>query len=128
MVRFSKTRKNPARCIGNYSVYLLFLMPPAGLSPYWSSTAFPSRRDVGIREKLFESCTKSRRRLLSRISKYASLFTYAPGRTRTYNNCFEGSHDIHFTTGAPGHLKLMCRLRTYQLYLQISKKSKNGIK
>src|SRR3989344_7590523 len=81
MVRFSKTRKNPARCIGNYSVYLLFLMPPAGLSPYWSSTAFPSRRDVGIREKLFESCTKSRRRLLSRISKYASLFTYAPGRT-----------------------------------------------
>ena len=24
----------------------------------------------------------------------------APGGTRTPNNCFEGRHDIHFTTGA----------------------------
>gem|GEM_PF-5472346 len=29
-----------------------------------------------------------------------TTFIYAPAKIRTWNNCFEGRYDIHFTTGA----------------------------
>ncbi len=42
------------------------------------------------KEKSFESLTE--------VNKFTS--SGAPGGIRTPNDCFEGSYDIHFTTGA----------------------------
>ena len=75
-----------------------------GFFPYGDGTPprFRRRNNGGV----FESC---RDRSSSVSRDHTSKTLCAPARIRTWNNCFEGSRDIHFTTRAYGYYTMIDR-------------------